>query len=283
MNKYILLCPNAHRDSGLLFSMKLKELLEDRGHKVKISPFLSEGTEDSWPKGLETAAFPDSLENAELVITLGGDGTILQISRFASAYEVPVLGVNMGHKGFLTELDFGEVGPILDAADGNYTLLHRMMLDVELVRGREVVYSTRVLNEAAVRATSSVVHYAAFSDNREVTSFAGDGVIVASPTGSTAYSMAAGGPLMEPYGESIILTPVCAFRLAARSFVLTRDRTVHIYTEDQGDKQVLLAIDGETIPFLEGDELIVKRSEQSLPVAHINGRNFYDLVFDKLN
>ena len=88
---------------------------------------------------------------------------------------------------------------------------------------------------------------------------------------------------MEPYGESIILTPICAFRLAARSFVLTKDRTVRIHTENQGDKQVLLAIDGETVPFLEGDELIVKRSEQSLPVAHISGRSFYDLVFDKLN
>ena len=183
----------------------------------------------------------------------------------------------------LAELERGELDRLLEVADSDFAVLPRMMLDLKLIRGGKTVYTARALNEAVVRALVSVVRLEALGDGREITEFSGDGIIVSTPTGSTAYSMAAGGPIVEPEAECIILTPICTFRLAARSFVLTDDREVRIRTIDQGEKEVMLSIDGEPVEFLDGDELIVKRSEQTLLMARVSDRSFYDIVFEKLN
>ncbi|MBR4579438.1 MAG: NAD(+)/NADH kinase [Oscillospiraceae bacterium] len=283
MEKAILLCPNAHRDLGLTATRCAMELLRSRGHQVLISPFLSDGLEDTWPADLPTVSLEEGIARSRLAVTLGGDGTILQISRYLAGTGVPVLGVNMGHMGFLAELERMEIERLAEVADGDFTVLPRMMLDVELWRDGKVVYSARPLNEAVVRSLVSVVRFCAFGDGREITAFSGDGIIISTPTGSTAYSMAAGGPIVEPEAECIILTPICAFRLAARSFVLTADRHVSIRSVDQGSKEVMLSIDGEPVPFLEGDELRVRRSKETLLMARVSDSSFYDIVYDKLN
>ena len=153
----------------------------------------------------------------------------------------------------------------------------------ELWRGGEKVYSSLALNEAVVRALVSLIRLEAYSEDREITSYSGDGIIMATPTGSTAYSMAAGGPLVEPEGDCIILSPICTFRLAARSVVLTPERRVRVRVPEQGEKEVMLSVDGESVPFMDGDELRVKRSEKTLLMARTGERSFYDIVFEKLN
>ena len=107
-------------------------------------------------------------------------------------------------------------------------------------------------------------------------------MIASTPTGSTAYSMAAGGPIVEPCADCIILTPICTFRLAARSYVLKADREVSIRTVEQGDKEVFLSVDGVAVPFLDGDELVVARSDKTLLMARVKDRSFFDIVFEKL-
>lgn len=283
MTGHVLLCPNAHRDIGLSTTRQAVELLQAHGYEVKVSPLLSAGLEDTMPKDIPLLPLEEALPGARLVVTLGGDGTILQASGQLSAAGVPILGMNMGHKGFLTELEGGDVNKLLDAAAGKFTIQPRMMLDVELHRNGKVIFSGRALNEAVVRALVNVVRLEAFGDGSEITAFSGDGIIVATPTGSTAYSMAAGGPLVEPDADCIILTPICTFRLAARSFVLTANRRVRIRTVDQNDKKVMLSIDGEPVEFLDGDELLVSRSAETLLMAQVSGRSFYDIVFEKLN
>ena len=116
-----------------------------------------------------------------------------------------------------------------------------------------------------------------------VVSLGGDGIIVSTPTGSTAYSMAAGGPIVEPDADCIILTPICTFRLAARSIVLMPERDVRIRLPEQGSKQVMLSVDGETFEVLDGDEIHVRRSRDSLLMAKFSDHSFYDIVFEKLN
>ena len=283
MTGHVLLCPNAHRDTELKTTRQALQLLQAHGYEVKVSPLLSTGLEDSMPADIPLLPLDEALPGARLVITLGGDGTILQASGQLSAAGVPILGMNMGHKGFLTELEGGDVNKLLDAAAGNFTIQPRMMLDVELHRNGKVVFSGRALNEAVVRALVNVVRVEAYGDGSEITAFSGDGIIVATPTGSTAYSMAAGGPLVEPDADCIILTPICTFRLAARSFVLTANRRVRIRTVEQNDKKVMLSIDGEPVEFLDGDELLVKKSAETLLMAQVSGRSFYDIVFEKLN
>lgn len=283
MTGHILLCPNAHRDNELATTRQAMELLSSHGFCVKVSPLLSAGLEDTMPADIPMVPLDEALPGARLVVTLGGDGTILQASGKLSAAGVPILGMNMGHKGFLTELEGGDVGKLLDAAAGKFSIQPRMMLDVELHRQGKVIYSGRALNEAVVRALVNVVRLEAYGDDSEITAFSGDGIIVATPTGSTAYSMAAGGPLVEPDADCIILTPICTFRLAARSFVLTANRRVRIRTVEQNDKKVMLSIDGEPVEFLDGDELLVSRSRETLLMAQVSGRSFYDIVFEKLN
>ena len=230
----------------------------------------------------DAAANSISLPGARLVVSLGGDGTILQLSRYLAGSGVPILGVNLGNKGFLAELEQTETDCILEVADGHYTVQTRMMLDLKLFRKGELVYEGSALNEAVVRASVSVVKLEAFSDGREVTAFSGDGMIASTPTGSTAYSMAAGGPIVEPCADCIILTPICTFRLAARSYVLKADREVSIRTVEQGDKEVFLSVDGVAVPFLDGDELVVARSDKTLLMARVKDRSFFDIVFEKL-
>ena len=279
---YVLLCPNAHRDHGLASTLAIAEALREHGHEVRISPFLSDGLENTWPRDIPTAALPIALPGARLVVSLGGDGTILQLSRYLAGSGVPILGVNLGNKGFLAELEQTETDCILEVADSHYTVQTRMMLDLKLFRKGELVYEGSALNEAVVRASVSVVKLEAFSDGREVTAFSGDGMIASTPTGSTAYSMAAGGPIVEPCADCIILTPICTFRLAARSYVLKADREVSIRTVEQGDKEVFLSVDGVAVPFLDGDELVVARSDKTLLMARVKDRSFFDIVFEKL-
>ena len=283
MNGYILLLPNAHRDPGLHATIGLAEYLRSKGHDTRIAPFLSEGIRDSWDPSIPTVSVEEGIRGARLVVSLGGDGTILQISRYLAGTGVPIIGVNMGNKGFLAELEAGELLRVLEVAEGRCTVQSRMMLDVELIRHGEVVFSSQALNEAVVRALVSLIRIEAYGDGREITAFSGDGIIVATPTGSTAYSMAAGGPIVEPDADCIILTPICTFRLAARSIVLTPNRQVSVFLPDQGDDEAMLTLDGESVPFLNGDELRVKRSDKTLLMAKISDRSFYDIVFEKLN
>ena len=283
MNGYVLLLPNAHRDIGLKATRRLANYLTEHGHEVCVCPFLSDNVEEGWGEDLPILPLEEAISGARLMVSLGGDGTILQISRYLAGTGVPIIGVNMGNKGFLAELERTELLRVLEVAEGRYTVQPRMMLDVQILRKGEIVFTSLALNEAVVRAVESMIRLEAFGDGREITSFSGDGIIVASPTGSTAYSMASGGPIVEPDSNCIILTPICPFRLASRSVIMTPDRYVQVVVPDQGDKGVVVSVDGESVPFLDGDELRVKRSEQTLLMAKISDRSFYDIVFEKLN
>ncbi len=283
MSGYVLLLPNAHRDPGLSSTLKIAEHLREHGFESCICPFLSDGLENTWSQEIPVRDLTEALPGASLVVSLGGDGTILQASRFLAGSGVPIIGVNMGNKGFLAELEAGELMRVLEVAQGNYTVQARMMLDVEILRKGEVVFSSRALNEASVRALVSLIRLEAYGDGREITAFSGDGIIVSTPTGSTAYSMAAGGPIVEPDADCIILTPICTFRLAARSIVLMPERDVRIRLPEQGTREVMLSVDGESVAVLDGDEIHVRRSRDSLLMAKISDRSFYDIVFEKLN
>ena len=283
MSGYILLLPNAHRDPGLTATLKIAGHLRENGFETCICPFLSAGMENTWSPDIPVHDLKEALPGASLVVSLGGDGTILQASRVLAGSGVPIIGVNMGNKGFLADLEAGELMRVLEVAQGKYTVQARMMLDVEILRGGERVFFSRALNEASVRALVSLIRLEAYGDGSEITAFSGDGIIVSTPTGSTAYSMAAGGPIVEPDADCIILTPICTFRLAARSIVLMPERDVRIRLPEQGTKQVMLSVDGESVEVLDGDEIHVRRSKDSLLMAKISDRSFYDIVFEKLN
>ena len=284
MGKHVVLCPNPFRDPGLKLTVEAKRLLEQSGERVLVSPIYNIGKETPViPEDLETIPLLNAIEGASLLVSFGGDGTILSTARAAVHLNVPILGVNLGRKGFMAELEYNELHRLVDAAKGDFTPDIRMMLTVELVRGGRVIHKDSALNDAAVRSTIHTIQLEAMGDGHTITRITGDGIIVATPTGSTAYSMSAGGPLVEPTASNIILTPICAHALYARSFVLAPDRFVTVRLGNLAGKSAILTVDGtEPIELETDDQVNVSKSEYSTLYAHVSNKSFYDIAYEKL-
>ena len=281
--RHIVLCSHPERDVGLSFTLQAKELLTKAGHKVLVSFVYPYATPDESAKSIISVPLSEAVKNASLIIAIGGDGTIIEAAHAVMRKPVPILGVNLGHKGFMTELERNEMGLLITAAEGNFIPVERMMLDVELVRDGKVLFSDSALNDAVICGTATAIHIAAFGDRSKIPEYSGNGIIVASPTGSTAYSRSAGGSLVEPTASNILLTPICAHLITVRPFVLAPDRTVVIKAADNEGKQMWLSVDGgEPIAFYSSDELIIKRSKHCTVMAHVSDKSFYDIAYEKL-
>ena len=215
---------------------------------------------------------------------MGGDGTILHVAAQMRDHPIPIIGVNFGGKGFLAGLEDDELDILLEIADGQYTISRRMMLDVELVRNDRVICAQSVLNDVVIHGGHvDCIGITAYGDDVPITRFHGDGIIVATPTGSTAYSMSAGGPLVEPENENIIMTPICAHSLAGKSFVLAPGRQITIVPDRIHDRPAILVADGgDGIALIRGDHIRIRRSENYTLLADTGIRSFYETAFAKL-
>lgn len=280
--KRVVLCPNPYKDVGLAVTAQARALLENAGFEVKVSPEYLDGDLLLPAEGAELCALEDVIDGAELVVSLGGDGTIMHTARRMIGHLVPIIGVNLGTIGFLAELERGDLARLITAAGGSYTPSPRMMLEVELERGGETVFSDYALNDVALHGITQTIHMLARGDGRRMLEFSGDGLVVATPTGSTAYSMAAGGPLVEPTAENIILTPICAHAFAARSFVLAPDRVVTVDVRCIRGRSAIISVDGGRFDVHDGDVLRVRKSGHQTLLAHVGSKAFYDIVFEKL-
>ncbi|MGN1002112.1 MAG: NAD(+)/NADH kinase [Oscillospiraceae bacterium] len=281
MKKKVILCPNPYKDIDLTVTREAMNLLGNAGFDIKISPEFLGDTDLSIPDDLEYDELEEVIEGAALVVSLGGDGTIMHTARRLIGHRIPVIGVNLGTIGFLAELERNDIIRLVTAAEGNFTPSPRMMLKVELERDGETVFSDYALNDVAVHGIAQTIHITACGDGRRILEFSGDGIVVASPTGSTAYSMSAGGPLVEPTSENIILTPICAHALIARSCVLSADSVVTVrVTRVRG--KAIISVDGMDVEVIEGDLLRVRKSGHQTLLAHVGSKSFYDIVFEKL-
>lgn len=276
--KTILLVPNPYRDRGLLLTMKAKELLERDGFKTVISPIFVEV-----PEGSTMQPLSKSMQDAELIISFGGDGTYLQVARQAPGLQIPMLGVNVGTKGFMAGLEPENIDLVCRAARGEYRESRRMMIDVELYRGDGEIFSDCALNDTVIKSDVSCIGLNVSADGVNISNFSGDGVIVATPTGSTAYSMSAGGPMVEPEAENILVTPICAHAMGAKGFVLSPERTVLVIPDRLRGRRAILSVDGsEGIDLEPGDEIRVRRSKNYVIMADMGVKSFYETAMSKL-
>ncbi len=281
MNRRVILCPNPTKDDRLETSRRAKAMLEEAGFEVCICPEFVDGRPDDLPGDLPLRELEDVIDGAALVVSLGGDGTIMHTARRMMGYEIPIIGVNLGTMGFMAELDRSELEMLLPAARGEFTPSVRMMLEICVERAGETVFRDFALNDVFVHGVLQTIRMTARGDGRKILEFSGDGIVVSSPTGSTAYSLSAGGPIVEPTAENLILTPICATALTARSFVLAPDRVVTVTLSDLRCKAFLSA-DGGSFEMRGGDTLIVRKAQHRTLIAHVGDKAFYDIVFEKL-
>ncbi len=276
--KKIVLSPNPYRDRGLALTNAAKAMLEADGFAVVVSPAFVDVPADSPMQPLLRAG-----AGAELIVTLGGDGTMLHVARQVLTLGVPMIGVNIGTKGFMAEIEPENLHLLRRAAAGEYRRSERMMLSVALTREGSDILSDHALNDAVVKSDVNCVDLTVASDGKDIARFSGDGVICATPTGSTAYSMSAGGPIIEPEAQDIVVTPICAHSMSARSFVLSPGRFITITPKHRDSRRVFLSVDGSApVQLRPGDEVHVRRSSNTLVLADMGGESFYEAALGKL-
>jgi NAD+ kinase len=250
---------------------------------VVVCPLFDE--EYSIPDGanLVISTLENELDRAEMIITFGGDGTILRAARAAAQKSVPILGVNMGAKGFMAEIEQEDIALIPKAVCGSYEIDRRMMLDVDLFRDGEIIYSDFALNDVVIAGITKVIDLTLFGDGQQISHFSGDGAVISTPTGSTAYSMAAGGPIVEPSSHNILVTPICAHILTAKAFVLASDRHVSVELGAIKANPAYLSVDGGGyLNLTSGDIINVRKSLKETLLVHLSNRSFYKKVSEKL-
>lgn len=279
--KRIALMPNLERDPGLIYTKKLLTLLA--GREVFVSRDFSELLSGDVVFVPSSRLFNKSID---LVIALGGDGTLLEAARKAAVCQIPVMGINLGHLGFLAEVEKHEIESCLhDLLIGEYSIENRMMLRAVITRpgGKTVTFDA--LNDIVVSRGKStrLIDVNLYIDNQFVDDYKADGMIVATPTGSTAYSMSAGGPILDPTARSFVLTPICPHKLYARTIVVPDTREITMTIRNDIPRSVVVSCDGQvSTPFSEGDVLTLTRSEHTARLINLHGDRFYRVLQHKL-
>ena len=283
MLRKVILCPNPYRDAQLRVAKEAKRVLDEVGcPNVVCLPFRNQEPPEGY--GLNIEPLQQEIRGADMIIAFGGDGTILHLSKTAAHRDIPVLGVNLGSLGFMAELESKDLSRLRDLCDGKYEIESHMMLDVSVQRDGRVIYSNLALNEALIARgnISRVIRLQIFTEQGKLVDVAGDGVIVASPTGSTAYSLSAGGPVVDPESECVIFTPICPHALFNRSTLFCADKTITVSTDSDYSGEVYLTIDGGApIRIHKTDTVSVSRSTYYTELIQTDERNFYDIVDSK--
>ena len=263
--KKIILCPNPSRDRGMAATKAAQKLLHEIGFRTVVcSPFRDQ----------RDGAFADF------------DVRPLQAElRSADLNKIPVLGVNMGGLGFIAELEAGELELLRKLESWDFELEQRMMLDVSVIREGRQVYTNLGLNEAVIREgpISHVIHLKIDSDGRHLADIAGDGVIIATPTGSTAYSLSAGGPVVEPVAQTMVVCPICIHNMRFSSYVLSPEHTLTIGLERNGRKPVYLFVDeSRGFALRSDDQVLVRKSKYTTKLVRLSEKSFCEIFAQKM-
>ena len=223
--------------------------------------------------------------DVDLILVLGGDGTMIATARLMGDREVPVLGVNFGGLGYLAEFRIEELYSALESIlSGNYRLDQRVMLEVELSRGDQRVTSNRVLNDVVINksALARIIEIEASLNHQFVNSFRADGLIVSTPTGSTAYNLSAGGPVIYPSMNAVVITPICPFTLSNRPIVVPDDAVIELCLKTH-QEEVALTLDGQVgFPLNVEDRVVIRKSSTTFNLVQPMNRNYFDVLRDKL-
>ncbi|MCR4397444.1 MAG: NAD(+)/NADH kinase [Firmicutes bacterium] len=273
--------PNLEKRRALSVTLELLEWLGRRGVKAVVAPHAAGAV----GRPVETYPVAAWASSVEFVVALGGDGTILDVAKQIAPAETPILGVNLGHLGFLTEIELPELYDALPRfLRGEYFVEERMMLNARVVNRGETKASFLVLNEAAITKGpfARMIALDLYINEKYVDTYPADGLIVSTPTGSTAYSLSAGGPIVSPAIDVIVITPICPHTLYSRSLVVSRSERVRVAIREPHE-DTLMTLDGQKGYTMQpGDEIAFSPADEAARLLRVKGWSFYEVLRKKM-
>ena len=279
----VLLSSNPYRDRGLRVALEARRILNNAGAETALClPFAPrKGDRLDLPRQVKLGSMEEELKRADVLLCFGGDGTILHAARDATLHDVPILGVNMGSVGFMAELERGELSLLTLLAAGEYRTEERMMLSVRVLRGEKVLSEDLALNDAVISKGSMarVAEMEVRADGVLVTNLMGDGVIVSTPTGSTAYALSAGGPVIDPAIDTLEMTPICPHSLFSRPILFSPESTLAIRQGARNQNDVYVTIDGEhSVKIGGGDQILIRRADKKVKFVLLDRSGFFKVI-----
>ena len=275
-----------HQPDALKTLCELTQWLSDKQIQLVGGPEIERERIEHQTGCSVTEVSPEDLaKSVDLILVLGGDGTMIATARMIGDTEVPVLGVNYGGLGYLAEFRIEELYTALESIlSGNYRLDRRVMLHVDLMRNSQAVTEGRVLNDVVINksALARIIEIETYLNEQFVNSFRADGLIISTPTGSTAYNLSAGGPVIFPSMNAIVITPICPFTLSNRPIVVPDDAEIELRLKTD-QEEVALTLDGQVgFPLLVNDRVLIHKSQTTFALVQPSNRNYFDVLRDKL-
>lgn len=278
----IAIIVNLTKEKAIACARQIICLLQAAGASVLLPPDCREALGDC------CAAFADSIEQlfetADAAVTVGGDGTIIHSAKYAAQTATPLIGVNVGRLGFAADVEVNEIGDLKKLVSGGCEAEERMLLDIEVVAESQAAHYLAVNDAVVTHGTlSKIVDFHLFLDGEQISRYRADGLLFSTPTGSTAYSLSAGGPILAPEMDCILMTPVCPHSLFSRSVLFSEGADLSVKVKIPEGCSCVLSIDGETnINITEDDVIHIKKSALSLTLLSVKKRNFYRKLNEKL-
>lgn len=269
-------------------AMKVANFLLDFGCKVLVSQYSKERvlSMKSYCGNIYFMPIEKLYDDAELVIALGGDGTILDCAKRMAKRGKPILGINLGHLGYMAELEMDELSALSRVIEGDYTIDERSMISIDVLKTDGTVkYSAHALNDAVIStgSVSRIINLELYAQDSLVTSYRADGLIISTPTGSTAYAMSAGGSIADPKVHCTLVTPICPHSFIARQLIFSDETDIKVRNVSVREKSLMLTVDGKTGCEIFRDEIVsVTRSPLTVKLVRLNDCSFYEILSKKM-
>jgi NAD+ kinase len=273
---------NVEKDQGLKYTKILLDSINKNGAKYIVCEKIAKKL------GLIESSFSEEelIEMSDIIVCLGGDGSFLKAARMILEKDVPIIGINLGNLGFLADVDKNEIDTaVKKLVNNDYNIEKRMLLETKIIRDNNIIAMDTALNDVVVSrgALSRILHLRTYVDDNFMDMFPGDGLIISTPTGSTAYTLSAGGPIVQPDAGLIIVTPICPHLLYSRSFIATKDKVVKIIVDEDCDHNAMVTVDGQVGYEIRGGDLIItKESSKTIKMIKINTRHFLEVLRGKI-
>ena len=270
-----------HFEPARTEATKLAEWLEERGVKVFLEEMIATANGLGSREG--SSRIP---ADVQWVVVLGGDGTLLGAARRVGTYGVPILGVNLGGLGFLTEIPLQRLYAVMESMlQGRFELESRLMLETRVLRNGKEICLFEVLNDVVINkgALSRIIDLEVYINEQFLTTFRADGLIISTPTGSTAYNLSAGGPILYPTMSNFVLTPICPFTLTNRPIILPDEDQIRITMGKESEEQVSLTFDGQVgFDFHYGDIVLINKSSKEIRLVRSPDKSYFEILRTKL-